>query len=232
MVLKTISRFSGKTLISISLTIFILTFFTIPLIENVDVLEESLVESFTNEILLEEVAENSDLSVQEIKDLCNKNPEQEGCEIVTDPSSLLEEEISPVIKQLEEAKPFLFLARIISFFLFLLGILFLYLGTFNLILVGYKTSITTLFTSLFYALVYGTLNKTIPNLAEQAMISPDVPKSLLKITIDATTKWFQASSKQVLVLCIVLIVISLVLTIIFYLLKRKQQPKEVKKPKK
>ncbi|MBU2639955.1 MAG: hypothetical protein KKG75_04600 [Nanoarchaeota archaeon] len=238
MVFKTISRFLGKTLISLSLTIFILTFFAVPLIENVDVFKESLTESFSEGILLEEIAEQSDLSVQEIKNLCNKNPEQEGCEIVTDPPSIIEEEIAPVIEQIEESKQHIFSARVVTIFTFLLGLIFLYLGTFNIILTAYKASITTLFISLFYALFYGTINRTIPSLAEQAMIGPEVPKSLLKITVDAINKWFQVPSQQVLQLCIILIAISLPLTIIFYFLKRRTQlkidtnTKAVKKPKK
>jgi DNA-binding transcriptional MerR regulator len=234
-ILKIFLMWIGKFIISISLTVFIATSLAQPLTENLDVLEDALIEELDTEILLQEIIE-SDLSFEEIENICELNPNQEGCDIIKDPSILLEDQLQPLEETIEEIKPAISMAKIFSALGFFLGALLLYLGTLNPVLTLYKISATTLFTSGFYAIFYTFLTRMIPNLAKEASASvgKDLPQSLLNATVNAITAWLQAPVESVVNLCILLVGISLPLTILFFFLKKRypggNQPAEAEKP--
>ncbi|MBS3157518.1 hypothetical protein J4442_05105 [Candidatus Woesearchaeota archaeon] len=219
-ILKLFSRFIGKTLISTSLTFFILTFFAIPLAENVGVITESI----DAEVLLEDVMENSDITLEEARTLCNKNPSLEECEIIENPKVLLEEQLKPVMETAEEIKPVLLAGRWISIIIFILGIGLLYLGTFNIYETAYKTSITTFFTSLIYSIFYKLSGNIIPSIAQNlASGNKEVPQALLDMAVKAIQNWIQIPINEVFTLCLILMGISLPIAIASYILKNKQQ---------
>jgi hypothetical protein len=89
-VLKLISRFLGRTVISISMLVFITSFVIIALTNNLDTLKSSI----NSEELLEEMlasASEGDLTLDEIKQICDKNPDQEECDIILRPSKFFDE---------------------------------------------------------------------------------------------------------------------------------------------
>lgn len=226
-ILKLFSRFLGKTLVSISLTFFILTFFAIPLADNVEVITESI----DAEVLLKDLMEHSDVTLEEAQILCDKNPELEECEVIENPESLLEEQLEPVMEKAEEIKPVLLTGRWVSVLIFILGTGLIYLGTFNVYETTYKISITVFFTSLLYAIFYKMAGNIIPSIAENfASGNKEVPQALVEMAIEAIKKWIQIPINEVFTLCLILIGISLPLAIASYVLKNKQ-PKEEKKSK-
>lgn len=222
-ILKLFSRFTGKTLISFSLTIFILTFFAIPLAENVDVIGDSL----DTEVLLKDMVKDSGVTLEEARELCQKNPEQEECDVINDPSSLLDEQLKPITEKAQEIKPQLFTARIISIIIFIVGIILLFIGTSNIYETAYKTSSTTFFTSLFYAVFYKLADKTIPGIAGNiSQQDQEVPKVLLDMAVKAITEWIKIPIKEVFTVCLILIGVSLIVLIPSYILRKKHLKKD------
>lgn len=236
MVLKFISRFIGKFLLSTSLTIFILTFFIISLIGNVDVLKKSIKDELTPELIIDQIitSESEKLSAKEVIELCKKNPQQKGCEEITDPSLFFDEQLKPLVSKLEEIKPQVILARTASIVIFLLSILFIYLGTFNIIVTGYIISFSIFLTSLFYAVFYKFLIPSLPNLIQNFLLQSkeEIPKKLIEVFIKIFSNWLQTPVNIVFNICLILTLIFLPLTILFYFLKRKQSKKQSSKGQK
>ena len=225
-ILKLFSRFIGKTLVSASLTFFILTFFAIPLADNVGVITESI----DADILLQNMMESSEFTLEEARILCDKNPDLEECKVIKNPEVLLEEQLAPVMDKAEEIKPILITGRLVSIILFILGISFLYLGTFNIYETAYKTSITTFLTSLIYSIFYKLSGNVIPTIAENlASGNKEVPKVLLDMAVEAIKKWIQIPVNEVFTVCLILMGISLPIVIISYILKNRQSKEKSKK---
>tara|TARA_Y100000034_G_scaffold111069_1_gene143744 strand:+ start:1233 stop:1943 length:711 start_codon:yes stop_codon:yes gene_type:complete len=217
MVLKLISRSLGKFLISISVTVFILTFLAIGLADNTDALKSS----FDSEQLLQIALEDSDITIEEAKELCKQNPEQENCDLIEDPSKIMGEQLDPLLDKLEGYKQDILNARFLSMGAFILGLIFLFLGTSSIILTLYKASFTTALSSAFYIIFYKFLSGSVPSIAEEVSAQQDVPQELLEIAINAVTTWLELPIQEVVSISIILLVISLPIAIIFFILKRK-----------
>jgi len=227
MVLKFISRSLGKFLISFSLTFFILSFLAISLADNTDTLRSSLSSGLASEDLLEELIDTSELSIGEIKELCKQNPEQGGCDAVNNPAKLVDEqiisELDPLLQQIKDLRSTMVNVRILSVITFILGMILLYLGTFNIPLTLYKASLTTSISSAFYIIFYKFVGTSIPSIAEQATSTQEVPQELIQVAISAVTAWMEVPISAVVDISTILIVISLPLTILFFFLKRRHE---------
>ena len=138
MILKLFSRSLGKILISISILIFLTSFIVLALENNIDVLKSSL----SSEELLEEIMQtDSGMSFDEIKELCNQTPEEEGCDVIQDPSKLFDESFNVISDSIASNTNNINLIKILSIVLFLVGIILIYLGT--------QDIFTTIFKNLF-----------------------------------------------------------------------------------
>ena len=82
MVLKFISRFFGKFLLSTALTVFILSFFIISLIDNLGVLKTSIKEELTQDFIIDQIveSENEKATIKNVIELCKENPQMKGCD--------------------------------------------------------------------------------------------------------------------------------------------------------
>jgi hypothetical protein len=219
MVLKFISRSLGKFLISISLSIFILSFLVISLVNNTDTLKDS----FDSETILNLMLENEEgLTIEEIKTVCEKSPNQEGCDMITDPSKLLDEQFDPLIEQINSYKPLVLSSRVASIIVFLVGIVLIYLGTLNIFQTGYRVSITTFISSAFYALFYKLITTSLPTLAENIPMDQNVPQELLNLAVNAITSWIKLPVEETFSLCLVIALISLISSVAFFFLKSRK----------
>lgn len=221
-VLKPLARFFGKSLISFTITLFILTFFAIPLTENVNIISESMdAEALAKEVI------KTDLSDKEIDEICQKNPNQENCDIVNNPSLLLQQQLEPIVKMAEDARPKFLIARWASIALFILGIILIYLGTSSGYETAYKTSTTVLLTSLFYAVFYKMSLQIIPSIGESmASSNQEVPQALVDMSINAITKWIELPAQKAFTVCLILVGVSLLVAIPTYIQKKKEVKKQ------
>ena len=225
-ILKLFSRFIGKTIISISVLVFITSFVVLALANNLDTLRSSL---NSEEVLEEIIGPDSEFTLDEIKQICEKNPDEEGCDKVKDPSKLFDESFNMIDNKISSNTQNILNIRYLSIIIFLLGVGLLYLGTFSIYETGFKTSITILFSTIPFIII----SYFSSNLASSDLISSLVPQAegqqisekLLEITIDAAKAWLDAAIQDLRPLLITLVVISLPLTILFYILKRKQSKK-------
>ena len=229
-VLKLFSRFIGKSLISISILVFITSFIILALANNLDTLKSSL---NSEELLSEMIGSNSDLTLDEMKQVCSQNPDLENCDIIQNPSKLFDESFSLISSKIASNAENIANVRILSIIVLLLGIILLYLGTSNIYDTAYKTSITVFFSTIPYIIISYFSSRLassnfIASLAPQAE-GQQISERLLELTIDAAKAWLEAAILELRPLLITLVAISLPLTILFYILKKKKSQEITKK---
>lgn len=221
MVLKSISKFFGSLLIFISIFAFIFSFMIIELANNVDVLKDSME---SEEILEEMLTIGSELTLDEMKEICQQNPQEEGCDIIMDPSLLFEDGFKAISEINNSDVSFW---RFLSIILLLIGIALWYAGTSDIYSTFYKVSLTMLFSILPYFIILffsSSLSSSnfindIINKINKVEVSP----KLTELTLNAVKVWYDAAIQDLKPLLITLFAVSLALTILFYFLKGKSK---------
>ncbi len=229
---KKILQFLSNSLAGLFLTagFFILfaSIFATGLLDNLDVLESSMQEQFGLDFILEQMAKESQLTKQQIIDLCMKNPSQEGCSQINNPEMFSSQAIGEIEKQINPYKSLIEKFKPLMILFFILSLVFYFLGTFSIYASIFKISINTLISSCLGYVAFASLPGLLPNVIDQAvsMVSSDLPlelsanfKESLAIIIG---DWLEIPIAELKTLFVYLIISSLVCSVAFYLLKKKQ----------
>ena len=104
-ILQFLSRSFAGLLFTVGFFLLFMSVFLSGLLENLPVLKSSLQENLVNEdFIAEQIAAQSGIAVEQVKEICRKDPAQEGCEPLNNPNlmatSLVEEitnKINPLV---------------------------------------------------------------------------------------------------------------------------------------
>ena len=116
-ILKFLSRSFAGLFFTAGFFILFTSIFLSGLLENLPTLESSLQEDLFNEnYIAAQLASNSGLSVEEVKEIYRKNPAQEGCDQLNHPNILastlvenIKEQINPYAQLINKLKVLMFL---------------------------------------------------------------------------------------------------------------------------
>ena len=219
---KFLLRFFGNSLLNLSLTFFIFSFFAIYSLDNIDIFENSLKNVVDKDFVLRDFNETQK---QQLEEFCEVNPSYEGCDLINNPESSMENvEFRNFIDKIQGYKNIIINIRILSIILFFVGILLIYLSNLNLILTLYKISLSSFITAALAVLYYKFLPNILVGIFNSDAIKNkvrEIPNDIFSRLIDAILEWLKTPANQTLKLSLIITIIFLTLTIIFYISKRK-----------
>ena len=231
-ILQFLSRSFAGLLFTAAFFILFTSVFLSGLFGNLPVLESSLQENLVNsDFIAQQIASGSNISSEQVKEICRKNPAQEGCEQLNNPnlmaSSLVEEitnQINPYAQLINKLKPLMIL-------LFVLSLVFYFLGTMSIYAALFKISINTFISALSGFIIFSSLPKLLPGIVDQAFniasadISKELPVNFKENLIVVINNWLKIPLAELNTLFIYLIAASILASIIFYFLKKKHSTK-------
>ena len=205
------------------------------LIENLPVLESSLQKNFFNsDTLLEQISKESGLTVAEIREACkqDQNKNQESCRQINNPglaAASAAEEIKNQIVQYEQILNSLTIPIVV---IFVLSLLFYFLGTMSVYAALFKVSINAFLSAIFGFLAFSSFSSSLPGFVDQALniasadISQEIPAGLKQNIINVVNDWLKAPLSELNTLLIYVAVVSLTTSVIFYFLKKRNEKKQ------
>mgnify|MGYP001607264398 FL=1 len=210
---KYISRGTGHLFINFSITLLFFAFFANLGIQQKDTLKQDL-ENF--------VLEKSNITqeqINQIKIICQANPNQEGCEVIeADPYEEIDQMFNLV-------KNYLIGKIFIIILLFILGFLLIFLGTSNLITTLFKISLSLTIQSFFAAFYY----KFLPNIVKALLninyfsnTIKEFSQDIVNEVLDVISNWLATPLTKTFKLALIIGVIFLVTTIILWIIKKKR----------
>ena len=218
--IKWLSRTFGNFLLTLGITLFILSFFASSALNNLDSLKNTLVNELTTDDVLSEI---SGIDIKQARELCKTNPALEECKRLNDIKNEFANntEVNNLLNKAGGYSKYLLPLRILSFVLFILGFLFIFLGSeFSLFLAGKKVALSAAITSLFAVIYY----KLLPNLFESVFNSAQIQEKLKEfssvivekvknIVINWITLQLNSAFKIALILTVVFALIFIALKI-------------------
>lgn len=223
--LKFLSKFIGGSLITLAVTLFLFSFFISYNIEGVDDLKGSLQNFLTSNLLLSELAEQQNIDLEELESYCNLNPDDENCLLLQQQGTLLQDnpEINNLIEQVKGYNIYATYGRIGAIVLFLIGVLLIYLGTFDIKASLYKVSFNSTVSSglaiLYYRFLPSFTKSITSNLSSQ--LPPEIPPGLINSLTALILNWMKIPINKVTILATILTMIFLVITVALFIIKRK-----------
>ncbi|MFH1209919.1 MAG: hypothetical protein V1663_03975 [archaeon] len=208
---KFLLRFFGGILLNLSLTIFILSFFASYSLDNIGVFESSLKSTVYEELNINETQQ------QEIENLCRLNPNSPGCE--------QSNQFTTYINGIVDYKADIINIRILSVIFFFIGILLIYFVHSDLIITFYKVGLSGLITSILsilYLTLLPSILKGIFNGEYIRTFARDVPSEMFNKLIEVIIIWLNVPLNRTLKISIILSIIFLILTVVFYILKKRK----------
>ena len=200
------------------------------LLENLPVLESSLQNQLAdNDLILEQIAKESNLTPKQITEICNKNPSEPACEQIENPGLAAKPIIDEINKQVSPYKSYLENSKFLAILFFALSIVFYFFGTESIYASLFKVSINTLVSAVFGFIAFSSMPRLIPGIVDQALniastdISSELPINLKEGLIEIMNNWMKVPLDNLNTLFIYLIIISLLTSIVFYFLKRKME---------
>ena len=231
-ILQFLSRSLAGLLFTAGFFIFFASIFLSGLLENIPVLENSLQENLiTEDYLAEQIASSSGLSVLEVKEICKKNPAQEGCEQLNNPSMVSSSLIENIKEQISPYAQLVNNLKILMVLFFALSLIFYFLGTMSIYSAIFKISMNAFLSAVFGYIAFSTLPKTLLGIIEQALsmmsadISQALPEGFREILVKIINEWISLPISNLNKLFIYLAAASLPVSILFYFLKRKKEKK-------
>ncbi len=211
-VLKFISRSFGFLLINFAISLIFLIFFANLTLQQTDVLKNDV----ENYALTK--ANVTQEQFNQFKVLCQQNLSQEGCDAINDNSiDNAFSQITPYKKYLPGAI-FLFSAAL------LLGFVFVFFGTNNLLEAFYKISLNLTIQSFLASFYYSFLPDIIKYLANSGYLtnlSQNLPKEELNSALNILLNWLNKPLAKTFNLVVTIGIIFLVITVILFFIKRK-----------
>lgn len=219
MILKTASKLTGYFFASLAITLFLFSFFLSSITTDIDNLKISLQASLTPQLIIE--VYSSSLNEQQIKEFCKSNPAKEECQLIENPGKLLDQpEIDQAINKIKSYSFYLATIRILSVLLFILALAFIFFSGLSLLVTLYKTSFYSAIASASAILYYKLIPKLFDDIISKNVIAPEIQSKLFSMLVDTTSLWLHKLVAEIVKIAIILTVIFLVLTIIFYFIKK------------
>ena len=221
-ILKFISRSFGFLLINFSIILILFAFFINSSISNVDSLKNDL------EDLLQEQALNQ-TGLQQVQEYCKNNQQDEKCIKLLQ----LEEnqQFNNLFDNIKAAKNYINLTIFSSFLLFLFGFLFIYFGTFNLLITCYKISlhltINNILVALYFNFIPNLINALLNNPQVQELLK-EIPKEFIDKILTIILNWLKTPLFLTVKLTLILASIFLVISVVLFFLKKKALKDTVK----
>ena len=245
--LKRISKFFGGAFFGIGLTLLLFGIFAGFVIDDAEVLrgrgEEIIVGMFSSPEFLESLmqrGENSGKTLEDVKALCQSNPEIEECKILKqleeDPKAFvgsnpdfkkgtddLNKQIDGLVDGLNNFKPASKAILVGSSALIVLGLVFIFLGYMDWKKASYKVSVKAAILTGLAAIYYKLIQKLlIGDLLVNKINLGGFPLAPIK---DFLAGWVNPVFNKMFILCLVLTVVFVILGIVFYYLKEKDLKK-------
>ena len=201
---------------NLSITIIFFAFFANLTLQQTDTLKQDL----TSYVLQQSNIPEEDLIL--VKELCKVNPEQEGCEILN------QNPLDNFVNQINALKDYFILALLVIIALFVLGFVFVFLGTGDLLQTSYNVSLNITILSYFSAFYYRILPDLIKSILNQDFfknllqgVDPSIINDILKIIFN----WILRPLIRTFNLALIVGTIFLLVTIaLFVIKKRKGKP--------
>lgn len=227
-ILKGISRWIGGALFSLALLLLFTNLFLSALVNNTDSLKEVLAQEITDsDIFVDQLLEHSNATEEEINEFCRQNPQEELCKVLEDPGAPVvdslgldefDEKMQPVREVLKQS-------QIPMAVLLFLGLLFHFLGKISIYDMLYKISRSTFIESALWFILFILSPAFIPILLNQFVPKDtEIPLELINLALNAIDKWFDIALADLKFTMIMIVIISLIASIAFYILKRKNAP--------
>lgn len=232
---KKILQFLSNLLAGLFLTTaFLMLFasvFTTSLLENLPMLESSMQEQFGSDFVLEKIAKESQLTKEQITDICKKDPMQEGCDQINNPEKFSSQAMAEIEKQVSHYKSIIDGLKPLMILFFILSFVFYFLGTFSIYASIFKVSVNMLVSSVFGYIAFASLPGFLPDVINQgiSMVSSDIPAelsaNLRESLVIILGDWLKNPIAELKSLFLYIIIFSLLVSIAFYFLKKKRSPK-------
>ncbi|MCD4666783.1 hypothetical protein K8R47_03160 [archaeon] len=218
-ILRFLAKLIGGMFLTLGLTLFILSFFINYSLDNVDTLEET-VDDLGSEFIIDKISEESNMDKDQLLLFCEQNPEDLACAAINNPVEA--SGFSGFINKVQEYDNYVTILRFISYFLFLIGFLLIWLGAGSIINALYLASLKSTITSLIAIIYYNLLPKVITNALENMLVQQQgVSFELLEIIREALLIWVKIPVFKTVMTSIIITIIFGALTLLFFLIKRK-----------
>ena len=209
--LKLLSRVLGNLFTFFAIFSLIGFVFLSSIIDSSDILEENL-----SSDILGEINKETGRDIEDIRKVCEEYPEEEGCESFAGASGFMD--IGSIVDPLKQYEG---LALEGIFILGIIGIVFLFLGNFNVIKtmlgITYNTASTSLF--LFLGLLYAPSRGY--SYLEDTLLNKGLDTNLTNILINNLKMWLDLSIDFTRNFCLGLLGVSVVLIIFLIVVKKK-----------
>ena len=198
---------------NLSITIIFFAFFANLTLQQTDTLKQDL----TSYVLQQSGFSEDELNM--VKELCKIDPEQEGCELLN------QNPLDNFVDQINALKEYFILALLIVIVLFVLGFVFVFLGTGNLLQTSYNVSLNITILSYFSAFYYKILPDLIKSILNQDFfknllqdVDPSIVNDILKIIFN----WILRPLIKTFNLALIVGTVFLLITIALFIIKKKK----------
>ena len=228
--LKWLSRAFGNFLLSLAVTLFIFSFFASAFFNNLDTLKNNLINELSTD---ESLSLLLNVDVKQVRELCDKNPNTEECKQLDSIKEQFSDnpEINNLINKIKSYSKYVFTLRLITLIFFVLGFLFIFLGSeFSLLRTMEKVSFSIAISSLLAVVYY----KFFPKIFESVLNYPDIQGKLRdypdvivekieKIILD----WLNLLINNVFKIAIILTVVFALVFIFLKVYERKKNKERI-----
>lgn len=219
-ILKFISRSTGFFFINLAVILILLAFFINSSINNIDSLKTDLQSSVEEIVLSQSNLTNNNLN--QIQEYCKNNKEDERCSQLSQLNG--NGQFNQLFEDIKSAKNYINLSIFASLILLFFGLIFIYLGTFNLFEVAYRVNvhltISNFLAALYFNFIPNIFNSMI-NSSKIQEITNEIPREFLEKIISVILNWIKAPVFATIKLTITLGIIFLIISIILYVIKKK-----------
>tara|TARA_Y100000034_G_C6763881_1_gene340424 strand:- start:102 stop:782 length:681 start_codon:yes stop_codon:yes gene_type:complete len=226
MVLKLLSKTLAGLLFTLAFFMLFASVFGSSLISNFDSFESTFKSELSeSDILVEQVASQSGLTVNELRTICQQNPLQDSCELINNPESAFEKMGLGQLKTEVESYGSIFdKFTVPMIIIFILSLIFYYLGTFSVYGALFKVSLNTLISAVLGFIAFDSMPSYLPKILNKVISSQaqEIPTELQNIILNSINAWLKISLSSLNTLFTYIIGISIASSILFYFLKKKQ----------
>ena len=216
-ILKFFSRSLGFFFINSAIILILFAFFTYSSINNLDSLKTSL------QISVQKQISNISYNGITIEEYCKLKPQDENCKQISSLSN--NPEIDQAFNNVKVYQSYTVSVVFIAIILFLLGFVFVYLGTSSLLIASYKVSLNISINSLLATIYFNFL----PNIIKAMLNAPrfqdltkDAPKEYINEITNVILTWIKIPVSATVKLSIILTGIFLVIAIILKIEQKKR----------
>ncbi len=193
------------------------------MVENVDTFEADLKAQISNSnLILNQLAQSSGMTEEELKEICNQMPSQEGCDLINNPELALDQMgISSIKTEIQSYEQYVDMLVTPMLVLFVLSLVFYFVGMLSFYGAIFKISVNALLSGIVGYFAFTSIPSFIPKIMEKLTVEQEVPAELQAILTTSFQSWLEIPLTTLNSFFLGLIAVSLVIAIIFWFLKRK-----------